>query len=184
MSTPDAPTPDSPIDEPAAPPVPPAPAGYAPPAYTPPPTYAAPPAYAPPAATEPPYAAAPPAQGGYPPPPAAAPYPSAPPAYGAPAPAYGYGYPQARKTNTLAIVSMIASIVGFLWILPFIGSLAGAIMGHISLKQIAQSGEGGRGMALAGVIVGWVGLGIVVIAGIAFLIFFFAVAASSGVRYS
>jgi hypothetical protein len=135
--------------------------------------------------TPPPYAA----------PPSAYPYPgqgaapqAAPPAYGAPsaygaAPAYYAGY-AGPKTNVLAIISMIASIVGFVWILPFIGSLAGVIMGHISLRQIARTGEKGRGMALAGLIVGYVGLAFFVI-GIAFFLFFvFAVAASEGTRYS
>jgi hypothetical protein len=36
-------------------------------------------------------------------------------------------------------------------------------MGHISLNQIKRSGEGGRGMALAGIIVGWAGLALLVI---------------------
>ena len=185
MSTPDSNTPAEPTEG-AVPPVPPA---YAPPAYTPPPAYAGPPAYTPPVAPEPPYAAAPPAAGSYPPPYQAAPY-AAPPAYGAPtssygapAPGYGYGYAQPR-TNVLAVISMIASIVGFIWILPFIGSLAGVIMGHISLKQIAQTGERGRGMALAGVIVGWVGLGIVVLTGVGFIIAFAFAGAASWSRYS
>ncbi|SBS73889.1 DUF4190 domain-containing protein [uncultured Microbacterium sp.] len=116
----------------------------APPAYV-------PPAY-PPAAQTPPYAA----PGAYQPP--VNPY------------AYG-GYAAVQKTNTLSIVSMIASIAGFIWILPFVGSLAGAIMGHISLNQIKQTGEKGRGMALAGVIVGWAGLALVVLGVIAFLAF-------------
>lgn len=77
---------------------------------------------------------------------------------GYPPPAYGYGgYPQ-QKTNTLAVVSMIASIVGFIWILPVIGSIAGVVMGHISLSQIKRTNEKGRGMALAGLIVGYAGL--------------------------
>lgn len=76
------------------------------------------------------------------------------PAY-ATAPAYG-GYPT-QKTNTLAIVSLIASLVG-IFILPFVGSVAGIITGHISLSQIKRTGEGGRGLGLAGTIVGWVGL--------------------------
>lgn len=88
---------------------------------------------------------------------------------GYPPPAYGYGgYPQ-QKTNTLAVVSMIASIVGFIWILPVIGSIAGVVMGHISLSQIKRTNEKGRGMALAGLIVGYAGLvlaivGIIVVA--------------------
>lgn len=74
---------------------------------------------------------------------------------------YGHGtYVTTQKTNVLAIVSMIVSILGAIWVLPGIGSLAGAIMGHISLNQLKTSGEKGRGMALAGVIVGWIGLGI------------------------
>lgn len=84
---------------------------------------------------------------------------------GYPPPAYGYGgYPQ-QKTNTLAVVSMIASIVGFIWILPVIGSIAGVVMGHISLSQIKRTNEKGRGMALAGLIVGYAGL-VLAIAGI------------------
>ncbi len=151
------------------PPVPPAPsaAPTAPPAYVPqapqPPSYGAAPAYG--SAPAPSYGTAP--------------------AYGpgagyAPAP---YGAYAPVKTNTLAVISMIASIVGFIWILPFIGSLGGVIMGHISLKQIATSGEKGRGMALAGLIVGYVGLALFVIGVIAFFAFF-AFAASQGVRYS
>ncbi|MFB8386066.1 DUF4190 domain-containing protein [Microbacterium sp. NPDC055910] len=161
---------------------------YAPPAYTPPPAYSAPPAYTPPAeAPAPPAADAPPqapgaypAYGGY----AQPQYPSAP-AYGAPAGPYGaapaYGY-AAVKTNVLAIISMIASIAGFIWILPFVGSLAGAIMGHISLKQIARTGEKGRGMALAGVIVGWVGLAFLVLGVLFFLAFIPFAATQSSFR--
>lgn len=81
--------------------------------------------------------------------------PSAP--YGQPAPGYGYAPP--RPTNVLAIVSLIASIAG-LSLLPFIGSIAGVITGHMSLKALKTSGENGRGLALAGTIVGWVGAGI------------------------
>lgn len=67
--------------------------------------------------------------------------------------------------------------------LPLIGSLAGAIMGHISLNQIKRSGEKGRGMAMAGVIVGWVGLGLVILGAIAFFGFFLAVASAPTTGY-
>ena len=153
----------SPYGAPPAPPAYDAPAYGAPPA---PPAYGAPaPAYgAPPA---PPAYGAPSAQG----------YPQAPssyaaPAYGAPA-SYGQQayvpYPTGPKTNVLAILSLIASIVGFIWLLPFVGSLAGAIMGHLSLNQLKKSGEKGRGMALAGVIVGWVGLAFFIVLGLILL---------------
>ena len=72
---------------------------------------------------------------------------------------------QYRFGDLVAIVSMIAAIVGFIWVLPFVGSLAGAIMGHLSLGQIKRTGEGGRGMALTGVILGWIGVAIAVLIG-------------------
>lgn len=56
-------------------------------------------------------------------------------------------FPQAPKTNTLAIVAFVGS---------FFVSLVGIICGHIALKQIKRTGEGGRGLALAGTIIGYV----------------------------
>lgn len=81
-------------------------------------------------------------------------------------PAYaGQAYSaQPAKTNVLAIISMIAGIAGltllFGTILP---SVAAVIMGHISQKQIRTTGENGKGMALAGLITGYVGLALAVI---------------------
>lgn len=137
---------------------------YAPPTYAP-PVYGAPPAYG----AAPAYGATPEgAYGGYP----VQTTPGAPPV----AP-YGYGAYPTRKTNGLAVASLVLSIVGFLWILPLVGSVAGAIMGHIALGQIKRTGEGGRGMALAGVIIGWAGVALLLL-GVLFL--FFVVAVSSG----
>lgn len=92
-----------------------------------------------------------------------------------PPPAYGYAAPPAaaypvRKTNVLAVLSMISSILGFVMILPVIGSIAGVIMGHISLSQLKSSTDQGRGMALAGLIVGYVGIAF----GVLVVIFVFA----------
>jgi len=69
----------------------------------------------------------------------------------------------------MAIVSLVLSIAGIV-IIPFIASLVGAILGHVSLGQLKTSGEQGRGMALTGVILGWVGVGLWAIG----LILFFA----------
>jgi hypothetical protein len=138
-----------------APAAPPAPGAYPPPAYASPPQYGAAPAYG----AQPPYGAAQP--------------------YGAPA---YTPYPAPPKTNALAIVSLITSIVGIV-LIPFLGSLAGVITGHISLKQLKTNGENGRGMALAGTIIGWVGLAFAVIGGILLVIWFvwlFSMAGSYG----
>jgi hypothetical protein len=105
------------------------------------------------------------------------PPPPAQPGYGGPAqPGYGapgqgdynpqaYATAPAAKTNVLAIVSLIASIAGIV-IFWFIGSVVGIICGHISLNQIKKTGEEGRGLAVAGLIVGYVGIALSLIAGV------------------
>lgn len=68
-----------------------------------------------------------------------------------PPPPGGPGYPvqpnPSEKTNTLAIVALISA---------FFISVLGIILGHIALSQIKKTGEGGRGLALAGTIIGYV----------------------------
>lgn len=85
----------------------------------------------------------------HPPPPGAHP-----PPYGQP---YGHGYPYApaRSTNGLAIASMV---LGILW-LYWIGSILALVLGYIATNQIRERGEGGGGMATAGIVLGWIGVG-------------------------
>lgn len=68
------------------------------------------------------------------------------------APAYGYQQ-QGPKTNTLAIVSLVASLSS---LVLGITSIVGIITGHIALSQIKKTGENGRGLALGGLIAGYV----------------------------
>ncbi|MFJ4160732.1 DUF4190 domain-containing protein [Microbacterium testaceum] len=107
------------------------------------------------------------------------------PAYGTPNAGYAYGggYTAPARTNVLAIISLVASLVGFVLILPVVGSIAGVIMGHISLKQIKDRGERGRGMALAGVIIGYVTLLFVILFVIGISILIATSAGTSGSRY-
>ena len=121
-----------------------------------------------------------------PPPPPAPAYgaPQAAPAYGQTAPAYGqpapgYAQPTGAKTNVLALVSLIASIAGIV-IAWGIGSIVGIICGHISLSQIKKTGEEGRGMAVAGLIVGYIGLALAILSVIIIAIIFGTIAASGG----
>jgi hypothetical protein len=106
---------------------------------------------------------APTAVGSTPPPP-----PYSPAGYGQQA--YGQtGYaPVARPTNVLAIVALVASGAGVFFF--YAGPIAGIIMGHISLSQIKRTGEGGHGLALAAVIVGYSLLAIEVIALVAYIV--------------
>lgn len=65
-------------------------------------------------------------------------------------------------TNVLSIVSLVTGLLGFSFA-PFLGSIAAIITGHISLHQIKQTNEQGRGMALTGLILGYVVLGLALI---------------------
>ncbi|WP_353987327.1 DUF4190 domain-containing protein [Ruicaihuangia caeni] len=90
----------------------------------------------------------------------------------APQPTPYYSAPaQQQKTNVLAIVSLVTSIIGM--------SLIGIITGHIALSQIKRTGENGRGLALAGTIIGYAGIVLSVILVLAFLPFILAGAAMS-----
>jgi hypothetical protein len=92
---------------------------------------------------QPPPAGSPPPPAGSPPPLPA--YGAPPPGYGPPPPGYGPpGYGAARGTNTLAIISLVGA---------FICTPAGLVCGIIALNQIKQTGEQGRGLAVAGVII-------------------------------
>ena len=98
--------------------------------------------------------------GGQAPPPS--PYPSAPPEPGGyPPPAPGYwpapqapGFVPVSSTNGLAIASLVLGILWLFWL----GSLVGLILGLVALKQIKNRNQGGRGIAIAGVVLGIVGL--------------------------
>jgi hypothetical protein len=63
-----------------------------------------------------------------------------------------YGYPS-QKTNGLAVASLVLSISAL-----FCGftAILGIICGHIALGQINRRGEHGRGLAIAGLVIGYV----------------------------
>jgi hypothetical protein len=81
--------------------------------------------------------------------------------------AHGYpgypGYPIQRPTNGFAIASLVLGIIWIYWI----GSILALIFGYIARKQIRERGEGGGGLAIAGIVLGWVGIGVLAL----FLIF-------------
>ena len=85
------------------------------------------------------------------------------------------GTPYAVPNSNLALVSLITGILG-LTFFPIIGSVIAIITGMMGRKEIRESAGalGGDGMATAGVIMGWIGIGLAIfglcIAGIAFAI--------------
>ncbi len=105
--------------------------------------------------TEEPPSYPPPGESGYPPPGqgySPPPGPSYPPP---PGPSYppppGPGYPQAVGTNGMAIASLVCSLLGWLC---GVGPILGIIFGILALSKIKQTGEGGRGLAIAGIAIG------------------------------
>lgn len=71
--------------------------------------------------------------------------------WGGAAPAYS----PASTTNTMAIVALVGSLV----FAPL-----GIIFGHIARGQIRRTGEGGAGLALAGLIIGYVSVALAILA--------------------
>jgi hypothetical protein len=88
--------------------------------------------------------------------------PAAAPAY-PPATVDPRGYPvvTSQKTNGLAVAGMV---LGILW-LYWIGSVLALIFGYVAKGQIDASNgqQGGRGMAIAAIVLGWVGVGTLVL---------------------
>jgi Domain of unknown function (DUF4190) len=88
------------------------------------------------------------------------------------APAHSYGYPAPRPTEGLAIASLVVSCVGVLGLCLYgmggILGVAGAVLGHIAHGRIRRLETRGAGMALAGIIVGWIAAALALV-GIALL---------------
>lgn len=95
----------------------------------------------------------------FPPPPAPPSAPPAPPVV--PAAHYGAGYAvaPARPASGLAITSLVCGIAGaalFWALIPMLASIVAVITGHMALGQTKRDSRlGGRGMALAGLILGY-----------------------------
>jgi hypothetical protein len=96
-------------------------------------------------------------------PPGAPPPPPPPAAFSPPAP----GGARATTTNGFAIASLVLGIAQIF--LCVIGGILALVFGYIARNQIDQSGgtQGGRGMAVAGIVLGWIGVGLAIAYGIA-----------------
>jgi hypothetical protein len=85
------------------------------------------------------------------------------PAFEQPDPPYGYAVvpippmAAAAQTSGLAIASLV---LGILWIW-WVGSALALVFGYVAKNQIEHSHGrlGGRGLAIAGIVLGYVGLG-------------------------
>jgi uncharacterized membrane protein len=70
--------------------------------------------------------------------------------------------PAKPRTNSLAIASLACG-AGQLIAWP-LSTVPAVVLGHVARKQIRRTGEDGAGLALAGLVLGWVGVGVIVAA--------------------
>lgn len=88
-------------------------------------------------------------------------YGGAPTGHGAGGTAWPATYTPPRRLEAMALASILTSAFGLLLTLgcgvTIVACPVGAVLGHASLRRIASTGDSGRGLALAGIIVGWLG---------------------------
>lgn len=93
--------------------------------------------------------------------------------YGTPQ-SYGQpGYVQTPPQNTLALLSLIMSLVGLAT--SGLTAIVGIILGHIAKSQIKRTGETGDNLATWGLIVGYVIVGLAVLFWVAYFVFIFLI---------
>jgi len=78
-----------------------------------------------------------------------------------------------RQTSGLAITSLVCGILGWT-LLPFIGSVVAILTGHMARGEIRRSNGqlDGDGLAVAGLLLGWISIGLMVLAVLAVVFFF------------
>jgi len=85
--------------------------------------------------------------------------------------------PQWAKTNSLAITSLICGVAQFMF--GPLATVPAVVCGHMARSQIRRTGEQGAGMALAGLVLGWVGVAFTVLVVIAIVLLVAAVSSGS-----
>jgi len=88
------------------------------------------------------------------------------------------------RTSSMAIVSLIFGILAYT-LLPFVGALVAVICGHSARSEIRRAPAGtldGDGLALAGLILGWIQLAFTFIAVVFVVLVLLGAIAFSGFR--
>jgi len=84
---------------------------------------------------------------------------------------------QPKPTSGLAVTSLILGIVSFMGCWCFT-AIPGIICGHMAMSQIKRGEAEGRGLAMAGLIIGYINLGLNLLLAIVYVLFFVFVAAA------
>ena len=77
--------------------------------------------------------------------------------------------PPVQTTSGLAVAALVTGLFFWCFVVP---GVVAVVLGYLALEQIADSGgaKRGRGMAIAGIVLGWVGIGLLGIAALAWVI--------------
>lgn len=83
-----------------------------------------------------------------------------------------------RRTSSLAVVSLVAGLLGWTFA-PWIGSIIAIITGHMARGEIRRDPQGvdGDGLAVAGLVLGWSMIALSVLGVLAVILFFGGLAA-------
>jgi Domain of unknown function (DUF4190) len=73
-------------------------------------------------------------------------------------PAAGFGVPSTVRTNRMAVWSLACALVGLFGCGVVLGPVAIAL-GRQARRDIRRTGDDGYGLAVAGIVVGWVAVG-------------------------
>jgi uncharacterized membrane protein len=94
--------------------------------------------------------------------------------WGMPPPGYFPGQPVKRPTSQLAIAALVCGIAQIFF--GFLTGIPAIILGHLARRRIRETGEDGDGMALAGLILGYIGVVLSVVVIVVAIVLFVAVA--------
>lgn len=78
-----------------------------------------------------------------------------------------------RETSSLAVVSLVAGILGWT-LMPLLGSLGAIVAGHLARAEIRRQPERfqGDGLAVGGLILGWAAVLVGVVSLLVVVLFF------------
>jgi DUF1707 SHOCT-like domain/Domain of unknown function (DUF4190) len=84
------------------------------------------------------------------------------------------------KTNVPAIISLICAIAQVTVVLWPVMAVCAVVLGHVGRRQIKRTGENGAGIALAGLILGWIGTAVLLLIILAVVLLAVASTTTSG----
>ena len=78
-----------------------------------------------------------------------------------------------KRTSTPAVISLVSGLLGWT-LVPWLGSIAAIITGHMARAEIRREAETteGDGLAVAGLVLGWSMVAVSVLALIMIILFF------------